>query len=44
MHENVPGRPVMRVNRNGGSLYRKSLSLDQSMQAEQQGVTKDTDS
>nr|XP_040235446.2 myosin heavy chain, non-muscle [Anopheles coluzzii]XP_040235447.2 myosin heavy chain, non-muscle [Anopheles coluzzii] len=38
MHENVPGRPVMRVNRNGGSLYRKSLSLDQSMQAEQQGL------
>ncbi|XP_052868864.1 uncharacterized protein LOC128274644 isoform X1 [Anopheles cruzii] len=30
-------RPVTRVNRNGGSLYRKSLSLDQSMQAEQQG-------
>ncbi|XP_035775307.1 COP1-interactive protein 1-like [Anopheles albimanus] len=38
MHENVPGRPVVRVNRNGGSLYRKSLSLDQSMQAEQQGL------
>uniref|UniRef100_A0A182P6F0 SOGA coiled-coil domain-containing protein n=1 Tax=Anopheles epiroticus TaxID=199890 RepID=A0A182P6F0_9DIPT len=38
MGEGVPGRPVMRVNRNGGSLYRKSLSLDQSMQAEQQGL------
>uniref|UniRef100_A0A182NAM2 hydroxymethylglutaryl-CoA lyase n=1 Tax=Anopheles dirus TaxID=7168 RepID=A0A182NAM2_9DIPT len=38
MNENSPGRPVMRVNRNGGSLYRKSLSLDQSMQAEQQGL------
>uniref|UniRef100_A0A182M105 SOGA coiled-coil domain-containing protein n=1 Tax=Anopheles culicifacies TaxID=139723 RepID=A0A182M105_9DIPT len=38
MHENSPGRPVLRVNRNGGSLHRKSLSLDQSMQAEQQGL------
>ncbi|XP_049538261.1 myosin-2 heavy chain [Anopheles darlingi] len=38
MHESAPGRPVVRVNRNGGSLYRKSLSLDQSMQAEQQGL------
>ncbi|XP_049288075.1 myosin-11 isoform X2 [Anopheles funestus] len=37
-HENSPGRPVLRVNRNGGSLHRKSLSLDQSMQAEQQGL------
>ncbi|XP_053677295.1 myosin-2 heavy chain [Anopheles nili] len=38
VHENSPGRPVARLNRNGGSLYRKSLSLDQSMQAEQQGL------
>ncbi|XP_035911133.1 titin homolog isoform X2 [Anopheles stephensi] len=38
MHDNSPGRPVLRVNRNGGSLHRKSLSLDQSMQAEQQGL------
>ncbi|KFB39173.1 hypothetical protein ZHAS_00006510 [Anopheles sinensis] len=38
INENTPGRPAMRLNRNGGSLYRKSLSLDQSMQAEQQGL------
>ncbi|XP_050076426.1 uncharacterized protein LOC126563761 isoform X2 [Anopheles maculipalpis] len=39
MHDNSPSRPVLRVNRNGGSsLHRKSLSLDQSMQAEQQGL------
>ena len=35
-----PNRPILRVQRPGGpgSLYRKSLSLDQSMQAEQAGV------
>jgi len=32
-----PNRPIARLNRSSqGSLYRKSLSLDQSMQAEQQ--------
>ncbi|XP_062547558.1 myosin-11 isoform X2 [Armigeres subalbatus] len=35
--EGHTGRPVMRINRNGGSLYKKSLSLDQSLQIEQQG-------
>ncbi|XP_055594715.1 myosin-2 heavy chain [Uranotaenia lowii] len=33
--EGHTGRPVMRLNRNGGSLYKKSLSLDQSLQIEQ---------
>lgn len=41
-NDNDPNsRPSTRLNRhsqNGGSLYRKSLSLDQSMQAEQQQV------
>lgn len=37
--EGHTGRPVMRINRNGGSLYKKSLSLDQSLQIEQQGVS-----
>jgi hypothetical protein len=38
-------RPVARLNRSSqGSLYRKSLSLDQSMQAEQQQqIWKDSD-
>ncbi|XP_065081064.1 myosin-11 isoform X2 [Ochlerotatus camptorhynchus] len=35
--EGHSSRPVMRINRNGGSLYKKSLSLDQSLQIEQQG-------
>ncbi|KAL1376489.1 hypothetical protein pipiens_004377 [Culex pipiens pipiens] len=35
--EGHSSRPVMRLNRNGGSLYKKSLSLDQSLQVEQQG-------
>ena len=39
------GRPIARLNRSShGSLYRKSLSLDQSMQAEQQQmIWKDSD-
>lgn len=37
--EGHSSRPVMRLNRNGGSLYKKSLSLDQSLQVEQQGVS-----
>lgn len=38
-------RPIARINRSShGSLYRKSLSLDQSMQAEQQQmIWKDSD-
>lgn len=36
--EGHSSRPVMRLGRNGGSLYKKSLSLDQSLQIEQQGL------
>uniref|UniRef100_A0A1Q3FM92 Putative myosin-2 heavy chain n=1 Tax=Culex tarsalis TaxID=7177 RepID=A0A1Q3FM92_CULTA len=36
--EGHSSRPVMRLSRNGGSLYKKSLSLDQSLQVEQQGL------
>lgn len=42
---NPRDRPIARLNRSShGSLYRKSLSLDQSMQAEQQQqIWKDSD-
>lgn len=43
--DNNTNRPIARLNRSShGSLYRKSLSLDQSMQAEQQQmIWKDSD-
>lgn len=42
--DNNTNRPIARLNRSThGSLYRKSLSLDQSMQAEQQQIWKDSD-